>query len=141
MVDIFKIIFLSLGIGLAVLSLTFAGMAIGFCKKNIAKAKGYLTLTEHKRNVYGRMVYYPHYVTATYNYRVNGKQYQISFSHGGNSSQTPSNMTRTVDIYYQKTCPRFAYIDVWPVYPALYAFVSVSVGVISAMFIICGIFM
>ncbi len=141
MVDIFKIIFLSLGIGLAVLSLTFAGISIGFRKKNTAKAKGYLTSTEHKRNVYGRMVVYAHDVTATYTYEVNGKQYKISYFQRGESPDLPSNMTRTADIYYQKTCPRFAYIDVWPVYPALYAFVSVSVGVISAMFIICGIFM
>ncbi len=141
MVEIFKIIFLSLGIALAVLSLTFAGIAIGFCKKNIAKTKGYLSSLEHKQNVRGTMVVYAHDVTATYTYEVNGKQYKISYFQRGDSPDLPSNMTRTVDIYYQKTCPRFAYIDVWPVYPVLYAFVSVSVGVIAAMFIVCGIFM
>ncbi len=138
MVDIFRIISLAIGIILAVVCFVFIGISIGFCKKNTVKVKGYLTLTEHKRKVCRRMSYYPHYVTATYTYRVNGKPYQISFSHGGNSSEAPGNMPRTVNIYYQKTCPRFAYIDIFPV---LYPVVAILIGVISAMFIVCGIFM
>ncbi len=109
----------------------FTVVSIGFTKKKISMTKGFLETTKHERSVYiGRPAkHYPHYVYAVYAYRVNDKQFRITWQAPG----TPQNMPKTVKVFYQIKHPQFAYIEKGPF---LQPFVAIVTGALSIIILL-----
>ncbi len=130
---VIKILALTLGFTSALLCVLFAAISIGFGKWNVRKVRAYLDTFAHKRDVtIGRpAVRYPHYTTATYTYRVDNRQYHISYSFAG----TPQNAPKTLFVYYQIPCPGLARIENAPI---LQPIAAVLLGILAVIFLILG---
>lgn len=103
------IITLLIGISIFLIDMYLLFVSIGFRKKNCCKCKGYLIDSVQYKDKYvggkaGR--FYKRYLDYTYRYKVNGKDYTVS----GGVPGTKANMNSVVNIIYQKSNPKYAYI-------------------------------
>lgn len=103
------IITLLIGICIFLIDMYLLFVSIGFRKKNCHKCKGYLIDSVQYKDTYvggkaGRV--YKHYLDYSYGYKVNGKEYTVS----GGVPGTKVNMKSVVDVIYQKSNPKYAYI-------------------------------
>lgn len=131
-----KAAFISIGVVMMILSMRFLYISLHFLKSKTSQTLGFLASSEHKRNVYkggkaGR--FYKDWMEYSYNYRVNGKEYEISCSNSGK----PANIARVVTVTYQTKRPKYAYIKglTFPLQPVA----SAVLFVFAAVFIICGV--
>ncbi len=112
----------------------FTGITLGFSKKNVGKTRGFLESVKHERNVrIGRpATRYPHYVTAVYVYRVQGKQFHVTWRAPG----TPQEVPNSVTVFYQRKYPQLAYMETGPF---VAPFTAIVTGLLGAMFLLMAL--
>ena len=82
----------------------------GFRENNLIEVTGYLTKTEHRKNVFRGHPFsgkwHKHWTNYEYTYRINGQQYSIRGGISGQRSVLPQSVT----IAAQKNAPKNAII-------------------------------
>ena len=116
----------------------FVFVSIRFRKSQCKRCRGYLVNTVQRKNHYsggkaGRI--YKNYSDYDYVYRVDGKEYHIC----GGVPGVKGNISRVVDIVYQKKNPKLAYIHrlTFPIQPIIAVLLSPLWIALTA----CGIFL
>ncbi len=120
------------------IDLYFVYISFGFCKRYCARTKGYLVNTTQHKDIYvgGKSgKFYRRYLDYVYVYRVSGKEFRIS----GGVPGVKSDISRVVDIIYQKKNPQLAYINrlTFPMQPI----VALLLSLLWIMLIVCGLFL
>ena len=136
--DMFGYAVLFVGIILFLADVYFIFVSVGFRKKQCKRCRGYLVNTVQRKNHYsggkaGRI--YKNYSDYDYVYRVDGKEYHIY----GGVPGVKGNISRVVDIVYQKKNPKLAYIHrlTFPIQPIIAVLLSPLWIALTA----CGIFL
>lgn len=125
-----------IGVLIFLLDAYFVYVSVGFGEKHCLKCKGYLNrTTQHKNKYVGNLTgrIHKNFVNYEYSYTVNGKTYHIS----GGVPGKENDLSRVVDITYQKRNPRYSYVKnlTFPIQPA----VAAALCPLWIILVVCGV--